>query len=155
MIKQTTEEIRQMLDLENLQLTLLEENFRTELIPKDKNNHFSFLAVHSESKTFMQPIQFQLLYLPTANLLKETNLLRFYFTFPIDTNGKQLELSKLMDYYNQILPLGSFNFDEDSEIYFKYIYTLPRFSAPEKKQFLEVVYLFLNIIEEYGAKLIE
>lgn len=150
MDKTIKEEDRQLVNLKYLNSILADNDIDSELVPKQNENSLPFLMVSFESPGLGYKTNFQLLYLSTSESFTKTDLLRFYFLFPFMANEKVKETYLLIDYLNRIIPFGVFTLETNGKIFFRYVYALLRFEQPKPRCFIEVLSLFLQIINEQG-----
>jgi hypothetical protein len=136
--------LKQILDEEGLPTTLLE---KSEEIPihllmagvqqdqegRDRFLHFSFLPLDEEE-------------------IQSTLLLQIYSTLPFAMEGNYREqIALLLLEINTRLPIGHIGMNENNEIHYRYVYTLSSSKTFQSDEILDVLSLFVYMLEMFGG----
>lgn len=105
-------------------------------LPKDRDNrerylHFSFIPLSDDE-------------------LNEISLLQIYTTVPVNVlQDAREDTGKLMLAINTQLAVGHFSMKEDGEVYYRYVHALRADEMMPKEAFLELVDLFLIMLNMF------
>lgn len=149
-----TELNRQHLDLEFLGGTLAEAGIPYHLTEQNEEYALPFLSVEIGVPKAPDTTYLQLVYVPTAALLAETNLLQFFAYLPVVNDPVSLPSAALLNHLNTRTAVGYFGVDGDGKLFYRYVYALPRFAPPNSSNFLEIVDLYSGTLTTFGASLL-
>lgn len=145
-----TEDQRQSVDLQFLQGVLNDHEIATHFAEKSEEYALSFLSVEVSKEIIPQDTYVQMMYIPSASVMDETNLLQFFAFLPEDLPQISDDVKTLISYLNTRTPYGYFAPDQEGKIFYRYVYALPRFDVPNKDVFIEVFNLFVGTLAFYG-----
>lgn len=145
---------RQRLDLEFLGNLLADAGVPYHYTPDSEEYALPFLSLEAGVPEEPDVAYLQLMYIPTATLLDETNLLQFFTYLPEAGESTHAVPESLLRYLNTRTAIGYFGTDADNKLFYRYVYALPRFSPPGKTSFLEVLDVYTGSLSAFGAKLL-
>lgn len=149
----TNEEQRQLLDLQYLHSSLMEKGRSGRLMEKSEEFPLSFilLPLMQDDGAVDGGKTLQLIYIPSAQTLEETNLLQYYAQLSEAPLRRGEELNQLLEYLNLRTPLGHFGVDHQGGAYYRYVLSLPRFSPPSGDLVIETIELFERTLQFFGG----
>lgn len=148
-----TELTRQNLDLEFLGGTLTNAGIPNLLTPQSEEYALPFLSLEIGVAEGVDPAYVQLMYIPSAEILEETNLLQFFAYLPEVKDATVTPPADLIYFLNTRTALGYFGYDGTGKLFYRYVCPLARFAVPAEKQFLEMVDLYCGTLTVFGDKL--
>ncbi|MEM9836845.1 MAG: hypothetical protein AAF828_10105 [Bacteroidota bacterium] len=149
----TTEQQRQLLDLQFLEGLLNDVGIPTRLTEQSDQYILSFLSVQLEVGSSAPNAILQLMYIPTAEVLRETNLLQFFAYLSDEVIESSGEINAFLAYLNTRTPVGYFALDAESKLFYRYVYPMARFKVPAKDHFMEIFDLFRQTFAAFGSTL--
>lgn len=137
------EQKRHAVDLEYLKNTLENTGLDAELYEASEEQPISYLAGYLPDPNNEPSAAYQLLYIP-GDHFEEVALLQIhiYMLQPLPANVDKAQ--SLMPYINTASLLGYFGLEEDGQLFYRYVYALPRFDPPNEAVFLETFSLCIN-----------
>lgn len=117
---------------EMLPIHILMAGFSQDGKGRDRFLHFSFLPLDDDELAAVQ-------------------LLQLYVTFPFELpQERRADMAQLLLDFNTRLPLGHFGVNEQNEIHYRYIYSLPASATFDKDETLSVIELFVQMCDLFG-----
>ncbi|MGG1513890.1 YbjN domain-containing protein [Paenibacillus oryzisoli] len=116
---------------EAIPLHVLMAGFQEDAKGRERFLHFSFLPLNDEEITSVQ-------------------LLQIYSTLPFHLGeGLRGEVGEVLLEINTRLPVGHFGINEQGELHYRYVYSIPASSTFESEQVLEILSLFVYMCDMF------
>lgn len=149
-----TEQKRQWIDLEFLQTTINNAGIKTQLIPASEEFPQPVL-IGSMPDSYQGPeAEFQLTYLAIEGMLSEVTLLQIHLYLAKELKEEEINHKDLFYAMNTRSLLGYFGMEE-GQLFFRYVFTNPRYNPPNEEVFMEALGLcfgnfgnFANLIAQ-------
>lgn len=151
-----TELQRQQVDLTFLKETLDKVGIYGHLTPVSDESPLPFLSVQLGLNDQGDQAYIQMMYIPSAEIMDETNLLQFFAVIPEAGEGvTELPIpDSLFAALNRRTPLGYFGTDDHGQAFCRYVYALARYTPPEEQVFMEVIDMFTGVLTAFGSKIL-
>ncbi|UKS25230.1 YbjN domain-containing protein [Paenibacillus sp. HWE-109] len=117
---------------EAIPLHVLMAGFQEDKKGRERFLHFSFLPLNDEEIGAIQ-------------------LLQIYSTLPFHLQeGKRGEVASVLLEINTRLPIGHFGINEQNELHYRYVYSIPATSTFESEEVLEILSLFVYMCDMFA-----
>ncbi|MGH1435003.1 MAG: hypothetical protein ACRBG0_11145 [Lewinella sp.] len=146
----STEENRQLLDLQYLEGIFKEHDINVLLIEKSEQSPLNYLIAPFPSAPDAPESSVQLIYIPTQDTLEETNLLQFFAYLSEEAVAKPESTNEFLHYLNLRTPIGYFGVTAEGGLFYRYVHALPRFQPPNKETFLDTFTMFSSTFVSFG-----
>lgn len=148
----TNEQQRQKLDLEFLEGTLSDAGFSTHLQVGNEQQPITVLSARPPGDEQV----LQLIYIPSESFLEDSNLLQLYTVLPKpDEDNVVKELTPLLNAINTLTTIGYFSIANNGDVFYRYVYAMPRFEVPKASNFTELTKLFTFTFSHYRAIILD
>ncbi|MEC0230490.1 YbjN domain-containing protein [Paenibacillus alba] len=117
---------------EAIPLHVLMAGFQEDKKGRERFLHFSFLPLNDEEIGAIQ-------------------LLQIYSTLPFHLKeGRRGEVASVLLEINTRLPIGHFGINEQNELHYRYVYSIPATSTFESEEVLEILSLFVYMCDMFA-----
>ncbi|NQX70026.1 YbjN domain-containing protein [Paenibacillus alba] len=117
---------------EAIPLHVLMAGFQEDKKGRERFLHFSFLPLNDEEIGAIQ-------------------LLQIYSTLPFHLQeGRRGEVASVLLEINTRLPIGHFGINEQNELHYRYVYSIPATSTFESEEVLEILSLFVYMCDMFA-----
>lgn len=147
---------RHIAELGFLEQALAESGLQVNLLEKSEEVplHILLAALENDHKDRERFVNFSFVPIP-ENELEEIQLLQLYTLIPCDRKtDKSTDVGKLLLAINCRLAIGHFSMKDDGDLYYRYVHCAPKTELIHTPAFLEMVSLFLFMLEMF-SKLID
>lgn len=146
-----SEHQRHIADLEAFQGILEQLNFDTQLVPHGDRAPISYLSVTLPKEIVEEPTALRLMYIPSPGMAGEISLLQVFAFVTGSMKEIRKEVRDFIDFLQTRNPIGYFGITPENHIFYRYVYTYPKYKAPEEPAFLDMIDLFIRTYARFGA----
>lgn len=141
--------IKEQILLEQIKEILKENSINSNLIESSLFNPYNVLV------TTIDDLNFNIMFLPVEeDFFQHIRLLQHY-TIILNEIPKEIELNKLINAFNNQIPLGFFYITDENELCFKYVISIPRFDPVNANQYGEMFMIMQQSVVELKNKFLQ
>ena len=150
-----TEIQRQLADLEFLKVSLDNAEVKAQLVQPSETYPLPFLVGELPTAYKGPSTSFQLMYIPAGEVLEENAMLQIHLYTENQLGEQSEEAKNLLEQFNMQTLMGHFGISEDRQLFYRYVYALPRFTVPNEAAFLEVIGLSFSTFTSFATLIVE